>query len=160
MKALARIIARVVDVAAIAAFTAMFGCVLAQVLFRYVLNDPLTWSDELARYLLVWCSFLGWIIAARHRSHLGISLPEGWVGPRGQAALGLVGGVAATAFATLLGWQGWRIAARNLDVDTTSLFFPFGVVYAIVPIAALLVGLHALSDARRSLRRLVESGRA
>ena len=160
MEALARIVARVVDVVAIAAFTAMFGCVLAQVAFRYVLNDPLTWSDELARYLFVWCSFLGWIIAARHRSHLGISLPEGWLGPRAQAALGLVGALAAIAFAALLGWQGWRIAARNLDVDTTTLFFTFGVVYAIVPIASLLVGAHALSDARRNLRRLAGSGRA
>ena len=40
--------------------------------FRYFLGDPLTWSDELARYLFVWCAFLGWIIAARRRSHLAI----------------------------------------------------------------------------------------
>jgi hypothetical protein len=55
----------------------MFLCVLGQVFFRYFLGDPTTWSDELARYLFVWCSLLGWVIAARRRSHLAIgSLPE------------------------------------------------------------------------------------
>ena len=52
----------------------MFACVLGQVVFRYFLGEPLVWSDELARYLFVWASFLGWIIAARRRSHLAIDM--------------------------------------------------------------------------------------
>jgi len=155
MDALQRMAARAVDVAAIVVFTAMFGCVIAQVVFRYFLGDPLVWSDELARYLLVWCAFLGWVIAARRRSHLAVSMLESRLGPRGRGALGFVGALAALLFSAMLGWQGWRIAARNLDVDTTTLFFTFGVVYAIVPLACLLVGLHALADARAALRRLV-----
>jgi len=55
---LAAIAARVTDALAIAFFVAMFACVLAQVVFRYFLGSPLTWSDELARYLFVWCAFL------------------------------------------------------------------------------------------------------
>ena len=74
---IAPLAARVIDWLAIATFCGMFACVLGQVGFRYFLGDPLTWSDELARYLFVWCSFLGWIVAARRRSHLAIgSLPE------------------------------------------------------------------------------------
>ena len=69
-----RLIDRAVDGAAIAAFAGMFACVLGQVGFRYFLGDPLVWSDELARYLFVWASFLGWIIAARRRSHLSIDM--------------------------------------------------------------------------------------
>jgi len=155
MDTLQRLVARAVDVAAIAAFAAMFGCVIAQVGFRYFLGDPLVWSDELARYLFVWCAFLGWVIAARRRSHLTVSMLESRVGPRGQGALALFGALAALLFALLLGWQGFRIAARNIDVDTTTLFFTFGVVYAIVPLACLLVGLHALVDARAALRRML-----
>jgi TRAP-type C4-dicarboxylate transport system permease small subunit len=154
MDTLQRLAARAVDGVAIAVFAAMFGCVIAQVIFRYFLGNPLVWSDELARYLFVWCAFLGWVIAARRRSHLTVSMLESRLGPRGRASLALVGALAALLFAALLGWQGWRIAARNLDVDTTTLFFTFGVVYAIVPLACLLVALHALADARAALRRL------
>ncbi len=146
--------ARAVDVMAIATFGGMFACVLGQVFFRYFLGDPTTWSDELARYLFVWCSFLGWVIAARRRSHLAIgSLPER-APPRGRAFLALFAAAAAIVFAAVLTYYGAQIALRNVDVDTTTLFFTMGAVYAIVPLAAVAVGLHALADARAALRAL------
>ena len=147
---------RVVDALAIASFGGMFLCVLAQVVLRYVFDRPLVWSDELARYLFVWASFLGWIIAARRRSHLTIDMLTMKLPPRGGAALRAIGALCGIAFAGLLVWYGWRIAARNLDVDTTTLFFSQGVVYAIVPIAALAVGLYALADLRAALRAFAE----
>ena len=155
-----RLIDRIVDGAAIAAFGGMFGCVLAQVGFRYFLGDPLVWSDELARYLFVWASFLGWIIAARRRSHLSIDMAAARLAPRGQAALRLVGALAAIAFAAVLLFYGWRITERNLDVDTTTLFFSMGVVYAIVPLAAFAVGLYALADARAAFRAFASPPKA
>jgi TRAP-type C4-dicarboxylate transport system permease small subunit len=155
-----RWIDRVVDAVAIAAFAGMFACVLGQVLFRYFLGSPLTWSDELARYLFVWASFLGWIIAARPRSHLSIDMAASRAGPRGRAVLRLVGALAGLAFAGLLVFYGWRITARNLDVETTTLFFTMGVVYAMVPAAALAVGLYAIADALAAWRALARGGEA
>ena len=148
----ASLAARAVDALAIVTFTGMFACVLGQVVFRYFLNDPITWSDELARYLFVWCAFLGWVIAARRRSHLAIgSLPQRAT-PRVRALLALIAAAAAIAFAAVLSFYGTRIALRNFDVDTTTLFFTMGAVYAIVPLAAIGVGLHALADAGAALR--------
>ena len=153
---LATLAARGVDVMAIATFSGMFACVLGQVFFRYFLGNPTTWSDELARYLFVWCSLLGWVIAARRRSHLAIgSLPDR-ASPRTRAVLALVASAAAIAFSAVLTYYGTRIALRNFDVDTTTLFFTMGVVYAIVPLAAIAVGMHALSDARAALRALCD----
>jgi len=154
------LIDRMVDIAAIAAFSSMFACVLAQVGFRYFLNDPLTWSDELARYLFVWVSFLGWIIAARRRSHLAIDMLATRLSARGAAACRIIGAFAALAFAALLGWQGWRLMLRNLDVDTTALAIPMGIVYAIVPIAAFAVAAYALADTRAALRAWASGGAA
>jgi TRAP-type C4-dicarboxylate transport system permease small subunit len=144
---LARAAARVVDALAIATFAGMFGCVLVQVVLRYAFDRPLVWSDELARYLFVWCAFLGWIIAARRRSHLAISVLPDRCGPHGRALFGLVASAAALAFAVLLLFYGIRITARNLDIGTVALFFSFGVVYAIVPLAAFAVGIYAVVDA-------------
>jgi TRAP-type transport system small permease protein len=153
-----RHVERVIDALAIALFVAMFGCVLGQVVFRYFLGSPLVWSDELARYLFVWCAFLGWIVAARRRSHLGIAVVGERLGPRGAAALRLVGAAAAVSFAGVLVYYGTRIAVRNVDVDTVALFFTIGAVYAIVPLAGIAVGLYALADARVAVGQLV--GRA
>jgi TRAP-type C4-dicarboxylate transport system permease small subunit len=149
---LRRFAGRAIDVLAIATFSGMFACVLAQVFFRYFLDSPLTWSDELARYLFVWCAFLGWVIAARRRSHLAITLVHSRLSPRPRAALAACAALAAVAFAIVLGYYGVRITLRNADVETPSLFFTIGVVYAIVPAAALAVALHALGDLVAAVR--------
>ena len=158
MTALSRLAMRAVDTLAIATFAGMFACVIAQVVFRYFLGNPLTWSDELARYLFIWCAFLGWIVAARRRTHLGVDVVATRLPPRGAAALRLAGALAAIAFAAVLAFYGVRVAARNLDVETTTLFFTMGVVYAIVPLAATAVALHAAVDAARAIAAL--AGRA
>jgi len=149
---LRRFAERAVDVLAIVTFSGMFACVLAQVIFRYFLNDPLTWSDELARYLFVWCAFLGWVIAARRRSHLAITMMQSRLSVRPRAALAVCAALAAVAFAIILSYYGVQITLRNADVETPSLFFTIGVVYAIVPVAALAVGLHALGDLVAAVR--------
>jgi TRAP-type transport system small permease protein len=144
---LARAANRVVDALAIATFVGMFACVLAQVVLRYGFDRPLVWSDELARYLFVWCAFLGWIVAARRRSHLAIGVVAERCGPRGRAVFALIASAASLAFALLLVGYGVQITARNLDVGTVALFFSFGAVYAIVPAAALAIGAYAIVDA-------------
>jgi TRAP-type C4-dicarboxylate transport system permease small subunit len=144
---LARAATRVVDALAIASFAGMFLCVLAQVVSRYVFDRPLVWSDELARYLFVWCAFFGWIVAARRRSHLAIGVLAERCGPRGRARFALAASAAALIFAALLFAYGLQITARNLDIGTVALFFSFGFVYAIVPLAALAVGIYAIADA-------------
>jgi alpha-beta hydrolase superfamily lysophospholipase len=73
-------------------------------------------------------------------------------GPRGAAACRLFAAACAIGFAAILAWYGVRIAQRNWDVEATSLAMTVGVVYAIVPLAAIAVGLHALADARRAWR--------
>jgi len=156
---LARAATRVVDALAIASFTGMFLCVLGQVVLRYVFDRPLVWSDELARYLFVWCAFLGWIVAARRRSHLAIGVVAERCGPRGRSLFALVASAAALIFAGLLFAYGIQITARNLDVDTVALFFSFGFVYAIVPVAAVAVGIYAIVDAIVALQ-LFRTGRA
>ena len=45
---------------------------LTQVFSRYLFNAPLTWPEELSRYLFIWVVFLGAAIAFRHKAHLGM----------------------------------------------------------------------------------------
>ena len=48
--------------------------VLLQVFFRYVLNFPLAWSEELARFLLIWIVLLGAAIGIKRKSHFSIDI--------------------------------------------------------------------------------------
>src|SRR4051794_41641624 len=46
----------------------------AQVVTRYLLGDPLIWSEEAARYLFVWVSMIGAALALREGGHFGLDL--------------------------------------------------------------------------------------
>lgn len=48
--------------------------VLLQVLFRYILNYPLAWTDEAARFLLIWVTFLGGAIAIKRKENFLIDI--------------------------------------------------------------------------------------
>ncbi len=48
--------------------------VLTAVFFRYVLNAPIKWGEELARFIMVWAGLLGISIALRDREHIGLEM--------------------------------------------------------------------------------------
>ena len=147
-----RLAERAIDVAAIAAFSGILFLVLAQVVFRYALNDPLTWSEELARYLFIWCAFLGWIIASRRASHLSITFVAERLPAGAQLALAIATHLATVCFAWILGTRGARLVANNWDVENVAVPFNLGVVYLIEPIAAVAIALYAVDALIATLR--------
>ena len=50
----------------------LVGLVLVAVFFRYGLNRSLSWSDEVVRYLFVWCTLLGAAVTLREREHIRV----------------------------------------------------------------------------------------
>lgn len=50
----------------------MVTVIFAQVISRFVFNSPLSWSEELARYLFIWIIFIGASVAVREKAHFGI----------------------------------------------------------------------------------------
>ena len=157
MKRLLLIAERSIDAAAIVAFTGIFLCVFLQVILRYVFNSPMTWSEELARYLFIWCAFLGWIIASRRNSHLAMNFAIERLPQRVQAGIAAAIQLATLLFAWILGTSGAKLVANNWDVENVAVPFNLGVVYLIEPVAAVAIAVYALlmlADALRGLRSI------
>jgi len=71
----------------IAAFLVLAEIVIlfAGVVWRYLLNDPLIWGDELAGSLFLWLVSLGAVIALRRGEHMRMTVVVGRLGPRAQS---------------------------------------------------------------------------
>jgi len=147
---------RAIDALAVVLFATLFGVVLAQIGFRYLLGSPLVWSEELARYIFVWVCFLGWLMAVARNDHIVITMFRDRLGGACRTMVLVVAELASIVLAAVLLWQGWALAGRNLTVTTVTLPFPFAVVYAIVPAAAALIILFALTR----LAHIVRGGAA
>jgi TRAP-type C4-dicarboxylate transport system permease small subunit len=137
--ALAAALQRAADGFVVALFLVLFAILLSQIVFRYVLDEPLIWSDELSRYLFVWVAMLGWTLAARRRSHIAI-----------RAFVDAMPVPARRAFDAL--GHGTALTARNVGLPTVTLFFDFAVVYAIVPACAIAVAASSVAGMLAALR--------
>ena len=58
--------------------------VTAQVVTRYVLKVPLPWSEEIARYLFLWLTWVGASYATKERKHINIDVVYQMLSPLGQ----------------------------------------------------------------------------
>ncbi|WP_339226970.1 TRAP transporter small permease [Oceanobacillus sp. FSL K6-2867] len=72
-------IAFVIEHLATILFILFFIVVILQVFFRFVLNMPLTWSEEASRYLNLWSVLLGAALAVKYKDHLRVDLIDGLV---------------------------------------------------------------------------------
>ena len=65
----------------------MVVLVFGNVVLRYAFNSGITVSEELSRWLFVWLTFLGAIVALREHGHLGTEVLVSRLGPRGRQGL-------------------------------------------------------------------------
>lgn len=118
-------------------FFVMFGVSLLQVFFRYVLNDSLIWSEELARYLFVWISFLGGTLVMDRGTHIKIDILENLL--RGGARKAVVRAAKALVlvFLVLLTVSGVMIVGLTMDQPSAVMQIPMGLVYLAIPVGSI-----------------------
>jgi TRAP-type C4-dicarboxylate transport system permease small subunit len=143
---------RIVCRVCVALFVAILLTMVLQIAFRYVLAAPLTWTEELARYLYIWACWLGAPVALRRGNHVTIVV----VAERLPGVLGR--GVAigchllALAFLGQVAIQGAILAVRSHTVEAITLPIPWSVIYAVAPLSAVLMSLETAEAVRRMLR--------
>jgi TRAP-type C4-dicarboxylate transport system permease small subunit len=86
---------------------------VAQVFTRYVMNDPLFWTEEMIRYATVWLTFIGAAAASHYGDHMDMNLFGEVKSARFQAIhQGILHGI-VLIFAVILIWQGARYTILN-----------------------------------------------
>ena len=120
---------------------ALVVLVFLAVFFRYVLNDPLTWSEEVGRICLVWVSFLGAYLAHRRADHIAVTALLQGLPDRVRMVVRLAVTVLLFGFLAVLVWYGGQYALRFIAATTPLLDIPVGAVYLAMPLSALLIAL-------------------
>jgi TRAP-type C4-dicarboxylate transport system permease small subunit len=116
--------------------------VLWQVISRYIMNSPSSFTDELAGFLLIWVGLLGAAYVAGRREHLAIDLMIQRSSPRRKFHLEMIISVTIIAFAIVVMIIGgtWLVYTRfYLSVKSAALGLPLGIVYLVLPISGVLI---------------------
>lgn len=128
----------------------MVVLVFGNVVLRYGFNLGITVSEELSRFLFVWITFIGAIVAMREHAHLGVDTLVKRL-PAAGKKLCLVASQCLMLYATWLFLQGsWEQTQISLDVNATApvtgmsmaMFYGVGVVFSVCAGALLINNLY------------------
>lgn len=161
MKAFRNGITRILNGLAGISFIAMVILTCWQVLTRYVLKNPSTWSEELVGYLFAWMSLLGASIVTCERGHMNIPIIVERFGETAQKGLNCFGEVVAFLFsAVILVFGGVQITTLAMGQMTSSLGVSIGIFYIVLPLCGFLNMIYTVLNIVDILKKQTEEKEA
>jgi TRAP-type C4-dicarboxylate transport system permease small subunit len=135
---------RAVDRTTHVAITILFAIILvamfAQVVFRYVLGSPLSWSEEVSRYMFVWLCYLGAYVAILRNAHIGVDYVTSKFSPAAVRALNVVLTLIILATLVFVAYHGVFLTLDNVAANWWTVpFLSMSLPYAAVPVGACLM---------------------
>ena len=149
---LARIWDKSLEVVVATSYAVIVVVGFAQVLFRFVFASPLSWSEELVRYVFIWSVFLTAAIGFNLNSHISIDFLTTWYPPRLQRMVALVSWgcvILGVVVVFVLGMQliqspsVWLQKSPAMEISMT-------LPYAAIPVGCVVMMVNTLRAAWRT----------
>jgi TRAP-type transport system small permease protein len=133
----------------VACLAAMVVLVFGNVVLRYGFNSGITISEELSRWLLVWLTFLGAIVAMREHAHLGVDTLVRMLPAYGKRICFVIN-YGLMLFADWLLLSGsWRQTIINIDDRAPATGLSLGIFYGVGVIFGVSAGIILIYDLYR-----------
>lgn len=145
LKTIERGIDAVIRRVAFVALAGMIVVITLQIVFR-VFFDAISWSEELARYLLVWTTFLGATLAWYRGRHIAVSFVVESFPPALNRIARTIAELISIAFFAIVIVVGIRYMGAQSFQVSASLRIPMPYVYVIIPVTAAVMLLYAVTD--------------
>ncbi|MFO7737897.1 MAG: TRAP transporter small permease [Desulfatiglandaceae bacterium] len=113
--------------------------ILLQIFFRFVIYRPVPWSEEAARYLMIWMGMLGSVVALRRGRHIGVtslvdSLPE-----KVSGIIVYLVRLVMIGFMAIIGWEGFGLAVFNYPQLSAAMEITMTIPYLAIPVGAVMM---------------------
>ena len=116
--------------------------VFLQVVYRYVLAQPLHWSEELARYLFIWLSILGATLGLQKRGHFGLDFFYRMLPVQKKQFLQLLIHLLAGCVILVILIQGVKLVQATALQKSPAMEISMSWAYACLPVGAGLMVIH------------------
>ena len=125
--------------------------VFLQIVFRYVFNIPLGWSEEVARFSFVWVSFFGASALMRVQEHINVNVFVDRFPPRLRAGAVLAANLCGLICVYFFLIGGIALTTNEWSQLAPAMQIPMGWVYLVIPVSAglmaILMVIHTLEAA-------------
>ncbi|UZF90294.1 TRAP transporter small permease [Bosea sp. NBC_00550] len=142
---------RLMEVIAAILLVALLVTVTLGIVTR-ALGDPLIWTDEVSRFLMLWVAVAGWVLASRRRAHIRIRFFHNLLPQHGWRAAETVMQLAMIVFGLLVTWYSVHLVHANYDLEATTVPLSMGVLYVPMLLAGVVTALQGVADLVDNLR--------
>ncbi len=122
--------------------------VFMQVIFRYIIRQPLAWSEEITTYMFSWLAYIGAAAVTYKNDHVAVTtLVDGMKNKELQKWVRIITQIIIFAFYVLVSYTAFILAGRFLHIDqrlTNVESIKIGYIFMQVPISAAIMGLFTL----------------
>ncbi|MEH2625587.1 TRAP-type C4-dicarboxylate transport system permease small subunit [Bradyrhizobium sp. AZCC 1719] len=153
---------RLLKLAIAICLAAMVVLVFTNVVLRYLFNSGIATSEELSRWLLVWLTFLGAIVALRLHAHLGVDTLVRALPPRGKLICFVVSYLLMLYVDALLTLGSWKQAVLTFGdsapasgISVGLFFYSSGLVFGVSAAVILLLDLVRVMSGSASEQDLI-----
>ena len=129
--------------------SARFLILLAQVIMRYVFSRPLTWSEEAARFIFVYVSFIGISYAYRQKGHIRMEVVVNLFPQAVRRGLEVLINLGTIALFCYMIPFSFRFIGIQAGVKATATHIPMSIVYTALPLGMALSCVRLLISSLR-----------
>lgn len=122
----------------------MLFLLIIQVVFRYIVQSPLSWTEELLRYLMTWLVFLGASMASKLDSHLGINFIQDKLSEKYKNVFDILLKIIICVFLVVLIYYGFSLTSSVAGTSSPVLRISMALPYYSVVVGGLLMLLHTI----------------
>jgi TRAP-type C4-dicarboxylate transport system permease small subunit len=131
----------------------ILGSMGAQVVARYLFHSPISWSEEWARFALIWLAFLSAAFVAAEGRHIAVDMVSAWLSARSKLVLECVSNGLIVGTCLLLLGGGLRFVWYVGLVRSPALGIPMSCWYGAASTGLALMALHTTCHTLTALRR-------
>jgi TRAP-type C4-dicarboxylate transport system permease small subunit len=151
MKKLIHLYYKALELIVVLALAAMCLMVFGNVVLRHFFDSGINTSEELSRFMFIWLTFLGAIVAMREGGHLGVDMVVRRLSGKPQFAAVLLAQLIILVCCAVLLWG--LLRQHSLNVANTGMVtgISLSVVYSVAYLCAASIGILALSNIAKLL---------
>jgi len=119
--------------------TATVVIILLQVFMRYVVSSPLSWTEQVARYLFIWMMMLGIPIMFHRKMYMAFDLVFDSLSPKAQRVLGIIIKATIGVFAIFFFRHSLTLCIKTWGRMTSGIKIPLYCIYLAQPVSAFCI---------------------
>lgn len=142
----------------VALFVGMILSLSTQVVARYVFNTGFRWTEESARYMMVWMIFAGSVLVSKRDIHINVNALEEMV-PKTVKPLKVIQRVITAIYASMVMYFGVQVLRIAAFQTSPNMKIRMNLIYSIYPIAMAFILLFTLYHLFKSFTKKKEDQR-